>query len=503
LGQEVKNLDIPIKAGFYFGGWYEDSEFKNRAKYINSSITLHARWISASDDDFTSSEGLWFEYVDGVGYVLTYYEGSDLDVLVPRIYNDGYNGFDYVVAIGPFVFYDLTLDSVQLPNTIDILQEYAFNHASIDQLIFLGDAPTNVDETAFFGSDLIIYRTETALNWPGMYFYYTNVRLVGDIPLKPEVEFYSQIELWNESSLFYADMMYSDSSIDWISYMETKDPVAKAELIALSNLIVAGLSTDEEKVYAIYNWVASNIEYSLESAYLTEYDAYKSLSGVCFQYAQLVNELLRAQNIASIKVSGYYYLGFNDFESLMNTTTSLETSKRHAWNYVLVNGEWIIVDATHQRFDISHSEYNSSLWAESVEYVTYFVEEMDMSLRDGIYLINNELYYVNRGLIDCSFEARVYFQDNQYFIYLSNPDLISNHLDSWEGLDFIRNEWIEYEGNLYYARADGQLYYDVTVMIDGNYYSFDEDGKLAIEALEIEYGLHSNYLAFLNENITL
>jgi hypothetical protein len=128
---------------------------------------------------------------------------------------------------------------------------------------------------------------------------------------------------------------------------------------------------------------------------------------------------------------------------------------------------------------------------------------MDMSLRDGIYLINNELYYVNRGLIDCSFEARVYFQDNQYFIYLSNPDLISNHLDSWEGLDFIRNEWIEYEGNLYYARADGQLYYDVTVMIDGNYYSFDEDGKLAIEALEIEYGLHSNYLAFLNENITL
>lgn len=110
---------------------------------------------------------------------------------------------------------------------------------------------------------------------------------------------------------------------------------ADSEAVAKSFELCEGLTTDADKVKAIYTFCARKISYhyararSAKSGYLPDIDqVLEDQMGICFDYSALMACMLRVQNIPTQLVIGYADRTY------------------HAWNNVLVDGKWYRYDAT-------------------------------------------------------------------------------------------------------------------------------------------------------------
>lgn len=102
--------------------------------------------------------------------------------------------------------------------------------------------------------------------------------------------------------------------------------------------VTSGKSSDLDKVSAVYDEIVKNYSYDMDKAASVKGDyvpviddVYNAKKGICYDYAALVGGALRSQGIPTRLVMGYVP----------------EITVYHAWNEILVNGEWISVDATY------------------------------------------------------------------------------------------------------------------------------------------------------------
>lgn len=112
-------------------------------------------------------------------------------------------------------------------------------------------------------------------------------------------------------------------------YDETYNCVAK------SAEICEGLTSDKDKIDAIYEWCATKISYdyilamTVKSGYIPDVDeVIEKQIAICFGYAAVMCCMLRTQGIETQLVIGY------------------ADKTYHAWNHVMVDGEWQRKDAT-------------------------------------------------------------------------------------------------------------------------------------------------------------
>lgn len=151
----------------------------------------------------------------------------------------------------------------------------------------------------------------------------------------------NEIILQNNYNLFYA----------------TNDVLVKTvtdeSIIALSNEICQGLTDDYEKLYAINKWVVENIYYDYDYYYgnkstttLTTKDILESKMSVCEGYATVMQDLISAQGIICMKVSGLA-LGISQNSEWDDENASVTTTN-HAWNeaYLASEDRWVIMDST-------------------------------------------------------------------------------------------------------------------------------------------------------------
>ena len=114
---------------------------------------------------------------------------------------------------------------------------------------------------------------------------------------------------------------------------------ADSAVVQLGNELCAGLTTDQEKVNAVYQYVTSNYIYDYmtammvsagqQSGYVPDLDAMlEKKMGICFDFSALMGALLRSQGIPTQMVMGYADITY------------------HAWNNILIDGEWVRYDAT-------------------------------------------------------------------------------------------------------------------------------------------------------------
>ncbi|MDR2355486.1 MAG: transglutaminase-like domain-containing protein [Clostridiales Family XIII bacterium] len=101
----------------------------------------------------------------------------------------------------------------------------------------------------------------------------------------------------------FLPFMYSNQYVKFSS---------SSEAAKLAASLVAGKSTDLEKLDAIYQYVVKNFTYDKELAknaptgYVPNVDAVlKSKKGICFDYAAVMSAMLRSQNIPCKLVIGY------------------------------------------------------------------------------------------------------------------------------------------------------------------------------------------------------
>ena len=108
-----------------------------------------------------------------------------------------------------------------------------------------------------------------------------------------------------------------------------------SEAVAKGRELCEGLQSDREKAKAVIDFVTGTVLYdhikakTVESGYLPIVDdTLDTKKGICFDYAALVATMLRTQGVKCKLVIGYaddYY---------------------HAWNEVLLDGNWVRYDTT-------------------------------------------------------------------------------------------------------------------------------------------------------------
>jgi transglutaminase/protease-like cytokinesis protein 3 len=131
-------------------------------------------------------------------------------------------------------------------------------------------------------------------------------------------------------SLSNANAVYL-SSVQNVKWSSSDKSVLKAAQLT------QGLTTDEAKVKAIYNYIVANVkyDYSLAANVSTDYipnndNTLATKKGICYDYASLFATMLRSEGIPTKLVMG-------------NTS---DVASYHAWNEVFLNGKWVTIDTT-------------------------------------------------------------------------------------------------------------------------------------------------------------
>ncbi|KAK3601223.1 hypothetical protein CHS0354_040406 [Potamilus streckersoni] len=116
----------------------------------------------------------------------------------------------------------------------------------------------------------------------------------------------------------------------------------------LANYLVRPAKTNLERVRAFYRWITDNIRYDTEGFFngkIISCDpdyVLKTGKSVCQGYADLFSAFCREVNIPVKTISGHAKgFGYNAEMVITPTTTT-----NHAWNVVLLNGDWRFVECT-------------------------------------------------------------------------------------------------------------------------------------------------------------
>lgn len=172
------------------------------------------------------------------------------------------------------------------------------------------------------------YRAELALrDGPGVY----NIQIFKN-ELEDRYVSYSYLSATKVTNHDDSDTSFFLPSI----YVQSTDD----QIIDLAREITANDSTDEDMARSINLWIVNNIKYDYASfndgSYAKKpFDALDTLNrrmAVCQGYANLYAALARAVGLKAKVITGTAFTG--------------KEWAGHAWNEVLVDGEWQIVDST-------------------------------------------------------------------------------------------------------------------------------------------------------------
>lgn len=143
---------------------------------------------------------------------------------------------------------------------------------------------------------------------------------------------YIIIDEWNiKAKIDSKNAIYTISN-KIVNFEDSTAVIEKAEALT------KGLKSDEDKAKAVYDYIINNVKYDLKkqksiaSGYLPNIEEImNSGSGICYDFAAIYAGMLRSVGISTKLIMG----------------TSKNVKGYHAWNEVLVNGKWVIVDTSY------------------------------------------------------------------------------------------------------------------------------------------------------------
>lgn len=129
----------------------------------------------------------------------------------------------------------------------------------------------------------------------------------------------------------------ADDAVVYLNAIQNVDWNETSEAVRIAKELTKTLTENEEKIQAIHRYITETIHYDNELAanvpadYLPEIDrTLANGTDICYGYAALFGAMARALDIPAKLVMG----------------TSTDVAVYHAWNEVLLNGNWVVVDTT-------------------------------------------------------------------------------------------------------------------------------------------------------------
>ena len=145
----------------------------------------------------------------------------------------------------------------------------------------------------------------------------------------------------------------------YLSSSQTVNWNDESEVAILAKELTKDAETDREKLEAIHTYVVKNVRYdyqkatSLPKGYIPNSETTLAEgSGICSDFAAITASMLRSVDVPTKLVKGY----------------SSYTPVYHAWNEVLIDEQWVVVDAS---TDSIYVDYNVaySLEKDTADYV--------------------------------------------------------------------------------------------------------------------------------------
>lgn len=190
-------------------------------------------------------------------------------------------------------------------------------------------------------------------------------QLMGQLPFKIQN---GKIEIDQSNILEDNKKVYESRNHMKATYLNTDYIKDKDKFNRLLDNIIDKDDSDYTKTSKIANWVSENIYYNYDyyyhkkdNLYISAEDVLDHRYTVCEGYANLTDVLMRLAGIPSRKVSGYALgsgVSLSDLSTVGNQTN-------HAWNEVLVDGRWIIIDTTWN--SNNKREYDVNIYEEATK----------------------------------------------------------------------------------------------------------------------------------------
>lgn len=212
--------------------------------------------------------------------------------------------------------------------------------------------------------------------------------------------------------------------------------------LLLVNKLTKGKDTDKEKFDVIFTWVTKNISYDYYS-YLAPTGAsmpdikkiLKYKTGICIDYAFLMDTLCELAGIQNVSVYGYAK------DDLFDVNDSIYMDN-HAWNAVKLNNLWYVYDVTwssgeykweYTKFSKRVIRWENKIYSKSkLTKVEFQLKSEDECLNNNEVLV--QTYYhlssINRFLLKLLRKVklktqRIFIKVSRPDFYLSNPEVFA------------------------------------------------------------------------------
>ena len=119
-------------------------------------------------------------------------------------------------------------------------------------------------------------------------------------------------------------------------------PVKHPEVVRLTKEVIGDETDPKKKVQLLIPFVSNYIEDSYTSNAFSVLQILQSRKGDCTEHSMLFATMARAARIPSREVSGFIYMG-----------DDTKAFGAHAWNEVVLDGNWVPVDATWNEFEVN------------------------------------------------------------------------------------------------------------------------------------------------------
>ena len=180
------------------------------------------------------------------------------------------------------------------------------------------------------------------------------------------IELYENIEGMNYKQLCHKelDIQMADPNSVFLYSNQIVNFDNQDTALRLALMLTEDAKSDAEKLKAVYEYIISNIRYDydevsrIDASYIPDIgEVLSSSKGICYDYAAVMAALMREVGVPTKLVEGY----------------RLDNAAYHAWNEVLVDGEWLTVDTTYdaaskQNGQSYEMKKNPDLFEEVLEY---------------------------------------------------------------------------------------------------------------------------------------
>ncbi|HRI62004.1 MAG TPA: transglutaminase domain-containing protein [Saprospiraceae bacterium] len=186
----------------------------------------------------------------------------------------------------------------------------------------------------------------------------------------------------------------------------------------LTDSLTKPYHTDLEKVRSIFVWIAHNIAYDYQKSSIQEADSLAYLSnplfddklliktilerrkGICYDYSFLFRAMCSLAGIESKMIKGFAKTSYKEIGVTLTKTN-------HAWNAVLIEGKWQLLDIT---------------WASERRYDEHTVEKLD----EGYFLTPPSKLILDHWPEDENWQLLDKKVDRQKFFHF--PHINSNYM---------------------------------------------------------------------------